>query len=181
MGDYDRQEIRAPASLPWTAGGGDGLGNGRADPRRGAGDAQSAEEIGQRAGHAQAPHDLPAGCAIHAEQVEQSRIDTAQAQRRVRENWKHRYHDRADHPSLRWNAEHSTTPEPAEEWHRYTFPMFCDRMTRRIGESGCRTANHIQWPAEGRYAAFVGDTLDERRQIIYTDTRPVIALHARRA
>jgi hypothetical protein len=84
---------------------------------------------------------------------------------------------------LRWNAEESTTPEPVEEWHRYTFPMFCDRMTNRLGESACRTAKHIDWPAEGRYAAFVGDeSSGERQQVIYADTRPVTHLHkARRA
>lgn len=82
---------------------------------------------------------------------------------------------------LRWNAEESLTPEAVEEWHRYTFPMFGDRLTSRLGESGCRTGKHMDWPAEGRYAAFVGDAADERAQVIYADTRPVTELHARRA
>lgn len=79
---------------------------------------------------------------------------------------------------LHWNAEESTTPEAMEEWHRYSFPMFCDRMGNRLGESGCRTAKHIDWPAEARYAAFVEEESSrERQRVIYADTRPVAQLH----
>ena len=81
---------------------------------------------------------------------------------------------------LRWGAEESLTPEPTEEWHRYTFPMFNDRLTTRLGESACRTGKHVDWPAEGRYAAFV-DTTGQRENVIHGDTRPVTELHARRA
>ena len=42
-----------------------------------------------------------------------------------------------------------------EEWNRYAFPMFSDRMTERLGESTCRTGRHQDWPAESRYAAFL--------------------------
>jgi hypothetical protein len=72
---------------------------------------------------------------------------------------------------LRWNAEESTIPEGIEEWHRYALPMFCDRMTNRLGES-CRTSKHTEWPAESRYAAFVGEENSrERQHIIHADTR----------
>ena len=81
---------------------------------------------------------------------------------------------------LRWNAEESLTPEPVEEWHRYTFPMFNDRLTNRLGESSCRTGKHNDWPAESRHVAFV-DSGEERQQVIYRDSRPVTELHARRA
>jgi hypothetical protein len=82
---------------------------------------------------------------------------------------------------LRWNAHESTAPEPMEEWHRYSFPMFCDRMISRLGESGCRTAKHVDWPAEGRYAAFISDeNTTNRNHVIYTDTRPIAHLHAAR-
>ena len=82
---------------------------------------------------------------------------------------------------LRWNAEQATTPEPMEEWHRYSLPMFCDRMATRLGESACRTAKHVDWPADGRYAAFVDDEQREQRQrVIYTDTRPITVLHKTR-
>jgi len=84
---------------------------------------------------------------------------------------------------LRWNAEESTTPEPIEEWHRYAFPMFCDRMTNRLGESACRTAKHIDWPAESRYASYTGEqATGERQRLIYIDTHPPTPLRpARRA
>lgn len=81
---------------------------------------------------------------------------------------------------LRWNAEESLTPEPIEEWHRYTFPMFNDRLSSRLGESACRTGKHTDWPAASRYAAFI-DTAADRHHAIYGDSRPVTQLHARRA
>jgi hypothetical protein len=54
---------------------------------------------------------------------------------------------------LRWQAENAAGPEPVEEWNRYAFPTFCDRMVERLGESSCRTGRHQDWPAESRYAA----------------------------
>jgi hypothetical protein len=56
---------------------------------------------------------------------------------------------------LRWQAEDAAGPELVEEWSRYAFPMFCDRMVERLGESTCRTGRHQSWPAESRYAAFL--------------------------
>jgi hypothetical protein len=79
---------------------------------------------------------------------------------------------------LRWNAEESSSPEGVEEWHRYSFPLYCDRMSNRLGESTCRTGKHIDWPAEGRYGAFAeDDSSEERQRVIYADTRPVAQLH----
>jgi len=73
----------------------------------------------------------------------------------------------------RWNAAETLTPEAAEEWHRYSLPMFCTRMTDRLGESGCRTGTHVDWPAEGRYDAFVGaEACGEREQARHADTHP---------
>lgn len=80
----------------------------------------------------------------------------------------------------RWAAEESTGPEAVEEWHRYAYPMFCDRMTSRLGESTCRTGTHIDWPAAGRHATFTGPPATEDRQtVIYTDTHPPTPLRAR--
>jgi hypothetical protein len=56
---------------------------------------------------------------------------------------------------LRWTAENAAGPEPVEEWNRYAFPLFCDRMAQRLGESTCRTGKHQDWPAESRYIAFL--------------------------
>lgn len=55
---------------------------------------------------------------------------------------------------LRWQAEASAAPEQAEEWNRYAFPTFCDRMVDRLGESTCLTGRHTPWPAQTRYANF---------------------------
>jgi hypothetical protein len=42
-----------------------------------------------------------------------------------------------------------------EDWQRYSYPMFCDRMASRLGESTCRTATRIRTgPAEGRVTAY---------------------------
>ena len=65
---------------------------------------------------------------------------------------------------LRWTAEASTSPEAVEDWHRYTFPMFCERMLSRLGESTCRTGEHSVWPAESRYHSYVGEKATEDRQ-----------------
>jgi len=56
---------------------------------------------------------------------------------------------------LRWTAENAAGPEPVEEWNRYAFPMFNDRMIDRLGENTCRTGRHQDWPAASRYAALL--------------------------
>ena len=56
---------------------------------------------------------------------------------------------------LRWAAETAASPQLTEEWNRYAFPMFYDRMAQRLGESTCRTGRHQDWPAESRYTAFL--------------------------
>ncbi|WP_138757682.1 hypothetical protein [Modestobacter altitudinis] len=73
--------------------------------------------------------------------------------------WPHHPHIARELPVLavlRWQAENSAGPELIEEWNRYAFPMFCDRMVERLGESTCRTGRHQTWPAESRYSAFLG-------------------------
>ena len=82
----------------------------------------------------------------------------------------------------RWLAADAFGPEALEDWHRYTFPMFLDRMQGRLGESTCRTGRHQDWPAETRYTAYVGDHLaDDRADLIFADTHPTIDIHSRRA
>lgn len=79
----------------------------------------------------------------------------------------------------RWIAEDSLGPEALEDWHRYTLPMFLDRMHTRLGESTCRSGKHQDWPAEARYTAFFGDELaNDRADLIYTDTHEPTPLHA---
>src|SRR5436305_12453274 len=38
---------------------------------------------------------------------------------------------------LRWQAQTAADPEPMEEWNRFAFPTFCERMFERVGESSC--------------------------------------------
>ncbi|WP_253010730.1 hypothetical protein [Klenkia sp. PcliD-1-E] len=56
---------------------------------------------------------------------------------------------------LRWRAEASASPQPTEEWNRYAFPTFSDRMLDRLGETTCRSGRHQDWPARSRYASTV--------------------------
>ena len=82
---------------------------------------------------------------------------------------------------LRWNAEQATTPDVLEEWNRYAYPMFCERMLDRLGENSCRTGKHTDWPAASRHAAFISDeAIAERQQVIFNDARPVVDLDAER-
>lgn len=64
----------------------------------------------------------------------------------------------------RWMAEQASTPEPMEEWHRHTFPMFIDRLASRLGEGKCRDGTHQEWPAQARYAAFIAESATQERQ-----------------
>ena len=75
--------------------------------------------------------------------------------------WPHHAHIARELPVLavlRWEAEDAAGPQLMEEWNRYAFPMFCDRMAQRLGESTCRTGRHQDWPAEGRYTALLDVT-----------------------
>jgi len=82
---------------------------------------------------------------------------------------------------LRHAAEEATSPALMEEWHRYTLPLFIDRMGNRLGESGCRTGKHVDWPAQARHAAYTSTQAKaERQHAFYADTHPVTALHASR-
>jgi hypothetical protein len=72
---------------------------------------------------------------------------------------------------LRWTAENAAGPEPVEEWNRYAFPMFSDRMTERLGESTCRTGRHQDWPAESRYATFINALSDSEGKPSYRFSR----------
>ncbi len=76
---------------------------------------------------------------------------------------------------LRVAADEALNPEPAEEWHRHALPLFMDRMTGRLGESGCRNDKHVDWPAAGRYQTF----LDEKTAIARRDAFLADTHHAR--
>ena len=75
----------------------------RADQREAAADAQAAEEIGQRRGHAQPQQLPPARGAIELEQIEQIVVDRGEAQRGVGEDREERDQERADQHRARRN------------------------------------------------------------------------------
>jgi len=51
--------------------------------------------------------------------------------------------------------------DPLEEWHRYSLPLFLDRMVARLGNR-CVT-RHEQWPASARYRAYCSDETRRER------------------
>ena len=44
---------------------------------------------------------------------------------------------------LRWNAEESAEPAAMEEWNRYAYPMFCDRLGNRLSGASCRSIHFM--------------------------------------
>ena len=76
----------------------------------------------------------------------------------------------------RWAAGQASNPAAIEEWHRYSYPMFCQRMTDRLGESTCRNGRHIAWPGESRHAAYL-DALASRADAITADTHAARTPH----
>ncbi len=73
---------------------------------------------------------------------------------------------------LRLTAENAYSPELLEDWHRTTLPLFLDRMTSRLGDGGCRSGKHTDWPAASRYDADTApDAVAERERRFDADTR----------
>ena len=57
-----------------------------------------------------------------------------------------------------------------EEWHRYTLPLFLERMTARLGNR-CVT-RHEEWPAAPRYRAFTSPQAISDRSARFDDDTP---------
>jgi hypothetical protein len=99
--------------------------------------------------------------------------------------WPHHAHIARELPVLafqRWTAQESTGYEATDDWHRYALPMFLERMQSRLGESACRTGKHVDWPAEGRVAAYnAAEAVADRQSVIHRDGHRVVTdLHANR-
>ena len=72
---------------------------------------------------------------------------------------------------LRLHAAASLSVDATEDWHRHTLPQFLQRLSDRIGESACRSDKHVDWPAAGRYEAFIANgAKTERRNRFANDT-----------
>src|SRR6185437_5278525 len=128
----------------------DEFGDDSADQRETACDAQAAEEVRQRARHAQSPQRLPAGGAGEPEKVEQAAIDAAQAERRVGDDREDRHDDGAKHQGLA----RIVHPDDDER---------CDRYDRRhlqqdrVGEKAHLDPAALHEKQRGRHA-------EERRE-----------------
>lgn len=64
----------------------------------------------------------------------------------------HIAHELAVLAMQRHEAELEIGPKALDEWHRYSRPLFVERMLGQLGE-GCRT-EHITWPGRSRHTEF---------------------------
>jgi hypothetical protein len=91
--------------------------------------------------------------------------------------WLQHPHIAAELPVLacqRFLAAESVGLELLEDWHRQTLPMFTDRLIARLGESGCRTGRHIEWPAAARYdAGHTAVAIAARQAQLFDDAYPI--------
>lgn len=62
----------------------------------------------------------------------------------------HIVHELATVACLRWEAEYAVSAMVLEEWHRYTLPMFLERVAQRVGPGGCPPGRHQASPGEPR-------------------------------
>jgi len=65
----------------------------------------------------------------------------------------HIAHELALIADLRRTAGYAFTADALEDWHRFTLPLFLDRVASRMGTC-CGPAKHDEWPAAGRYREF---------------------------
>ena len=73
----------------------------------------------------------------------------------------HIAHELAVLADQRYTAGQAFHSNALEEWHRYSLPMFLERMTTRLG-SRC-VNGHEEWPAAPRYRAFTSEAAQSHR------------------
>ena len=76
-------------------------------------------------------------------------------------------HELAVLADQRRTAELALTSELLEEWHRYSLPMFLDRLVRRLGNR-CLT-KHDEWPAAARHRAYLSEASQQQRAGWFAD------------
>ena len=76
----------------------------------------------------------------------------------------HIVHELATVACLRWEAEYAVSAAVLEEWHRYTLPMFLDRVGQRIGSTGCPPGKHQPTPGDARNALYRGESETRARR-----------------
>jgi len=81
----------------------------------------------------------------------------------------HLVHEIAVLADLRRRAGQALTGDALEEWHRYAFPAFTERMRQRM-KAHCEDKEHQPWPAQGRHTRHQAeDSVDERVRIFAGD------------
>jgi hypothetical protein len=68
---------------------------------------------------------------------------------------------------LHWQAAATADPQLMDEWNRNVLPLFFNRMFHALGRSGCRDGEHVDWPAEGRYVAYLSDAATAARKAAF--------------
>ena len=68
----------------------------------------------------------------------------------------HIVHELAVVACLRFEADYAITAAVLEEWHRYTLTMFLDRITVRVGATGCPPGKHQPHPGQSRNTIYRG-------------------------
>lgn len=82
----------------------------------------------------------------------------------------HIVHELATIACLRWEAGYAVTPHPLEDWHRYALTTFLDRISQRIGKTGCPPGRHQAHPGNARNTIYrVGDEANRRRDLRWQD------------
>lgn len=125
----------------------------------------------------------PASCPTHTRKALWQWIDEAASWINHEHGWAvartipgcwpqhpHLAHELAVLVVLRWQAHLSLTPDPLEEWHRWTLPTFHDRLRQQIGANGCPPGKHQDWPSSSRQASF-GECYSERLAVFDKDAR----------
>jgi len=79
----------------------------------------------------------------------------------------HIVHELAVIACLRHTATYKSCPDVLEEWHRYTLPMFLNRIEARLGRNGCPPNNHSEPPAVPRLNVYRSDKERETRRAYF--------------
>jgi hypothetical protein len=79
----------------------------------------------------------------------------------------HLAHELAVLADQRRAAGQGTGSDRLEDWHRYSLPMFTDRLASRLG-TGC-VSRHDEWPAAARHRAYHSHPNQQARTAWFAD------------
>jgi len=87
----------------------------------------------------------------------------------------HIAHDVAVLADQRRTAGQALGSDRLEEWHRYSLPMFLDRLVTRLG-NGC-LSRHDDWPAAARHRAYLSPLNQQARTRWFVDDLTINHAH----